>query len=145
MKKSIFLFFLTLCLLFSVCALGESSSFALDSFYAGIIDYKGSDSEVIVPGEIDGHPIYTIHMHGFFHDDSITELTFEEPIHTFDIGAVAYLDHLVQIHLPESLRIIGRNNLTNFPLLESITVPAGVRYIGMSSFSYCNALQKQHL
>ncbi|MCR4883801.1 MAG: leucine-rich repeat domain-containing protein [Clostridiales bacterium] len=141
MKKSIFLFFLTLCLLFSVCALGESSSFALDSFYAGIIDYKGSDSEVIVPGEIDGHPIYTIHMHGFFHDDSITELTFEEPIHTFDIGAVAYLDHLVQIHLPESLRIIGRNNLTNFPLLESITVPAGVRYIGMSSFSYCDALQ----
>lgn len=131
---------------------------------AVISDYKGKDTEVEIPGKIDGHIVSAIGKYCFSFNKTLESVVIPQSVTSIGSGAFEYCTALKKVEIPESVNTIRRHafdrceNLTDITLpskiqsiedylftgcksLKSIEIPEKVNYIGTKAFSYCESLE----
>ncbi|MGM9535047.1 MAG: leucine-rich repeat protein, partial [Intestinibacter sp.] len=88
-----------------------------------ITSYSGSDSNVVIPNEIDGKKVTGI-GHG----------AFEVTVYDFSYTTGGNLNSIV---IPEGVTFIGYDAFKNCEKLESISMPKSITDIGDSAFKNC--------
>lgn len=84
-----------------------------------ITGYKGNDTEVVIPPEIEGKPVTSIRDWAFYKCSSLTSVT-----------------------IPESVTSIGDYAFSYCSNLTSVTIPESVASIGYEAFKCCNSLKE---
>ncbi|MBN2651847.1 MAG: leucine-rich repeat domain-containing protein [Spirochaetales bacterium] len=164
MKKVDLLIIVSICIMFVDCGKFEGGLYASksDSGYV-ISSYLGSETNIVIPSEIDGIPviaigdkafinksIQSIEMpnsvkaigeRAFFGCSSLEEVVLSDNIE--EIGDEAFLacGSLKTIKLPDKLKKIPNDMFTNCFLLESVELPAQLEEIGDFAFLTCKLLK----
>ena len=90
-----------------------------------ILDYHGTDTNVVVPEYIDGKPVVSVSS--FIVNSSCYHYESKKAIES--------------VTLPSTLREIGENAFAKMPLLKTINIPANVETIDDYAFQRCFALE----
>lgn len=83
-----------------------------------ITGYKGKDTEVVIPPEIEGKPVTSIGMDAFNNCISLTSVT-----------------------IPESVTSIGEGAFDGCSSLTTVTIPDSVTSISACAFYICDSLK----
>ena len=129
-----------------------------------IRNYKGTDTEVVVPERIGKSIVTAIEIAAFSgnavcvgdfysigslehikHHEKITKLTL--PMTLRHIGSYAFYDMsaLEEINIPEGVEEIDDFTFWKCRFLKSITIPGTVKRIGRSAFAGCVRLEKVYI
>lgn len=84
-----------------------------------ISKYLGSDTEVVIPSEIDGKKITDISYEAFLDNIDITSIIISDGIEWIDGGAFSSCVNLENISLPNSVTYIGAGAFDNTPWLKN--------------------------
>ena len=87
-----------------------------------ITRYKGSDADVVIPAELDGHPVTSIGTRAFLYHSGIRSVV-----------------------IPDSVTEIGTFAFYGCSGLSSVVIPDTVIYIGGYAFAYCSSLLSANL
>ena len=142
-----------LCLFVSVCAQGEGTVISEGSFDyrltgtgAEVIKYYPSGSgEVVVPSQVQGHPVTAIGAEVFRNLSGITGIVLQEGIRSIGDRAFYACTDLVSVQLPNTLQSIGEMAFQESMNLQEVVFPAGLFEIGKYAFSGCAALAAAHI
>ena len=105
-----------------------------------ITDYRGNETEVVIPSEIDGKPVTAIGNSAFWYCSSIESIVIPNSVTTIGYGAFSYCSSLKSIVIPNSVITIGEHAFQSCLSLTSIVIPNSVTTIGNSAFNDCNSL-----
>ena len=105
-----------------------------------IIQYRGSDTDIIIPGSIDGKKVTKIGENAFYERMSLTSVVI--PTSVTNIGEHAFYGcrNLISVTIPEGVTNIGENAFCGCWNLISVTIPEGVTSIGAFAFDGCESL-----
>ncbi|MDO4846627.1 MAG: leucine-rich repeat protein [Clostridiaceae bacterium] len=103
--------------------------------------YLGSETEVEVPSEIDGHTVTEIGVSAFDSCSRITKITIPSTIERLGIYAFNGCKSLVDINVPNSITDIPTGAFRNCKALSDIDLPYGIEKIGEGAFSGCTSLE----
>ncbi len=147
MKKVIFVLLALALLMLCIYAIAEETyvcegfEYALqEDGNAILLQYSGADSTLIIPNELDGHPVTNIANMAFSYNSSLKRVTISYGIKIVGNYAFAGCLKLENIVLPESLTSIGAFSFSECMSLLGIIIPKSVVEIGQSAFSGCNSL-----
>ena len=101
-----------------------------------ITKYTGSDTNVVIPSQIDGKTVTAIGNAAFRSQTKITSVTIPDSVKTIGNDAFNNCYKLTSVTIPDSVRIIGENAFLQCSGLTSITIPNGVISIGTSAFGH---------
>ena len=143
---------LTVSLLFAGIAFAEEEEtidfeyeFYSSSSKARIIKYIGSDTEVIIPDEIEGRPVAQIGVSAFEGNTEITSVTMGNSVELIEKNAFRECSSLKSITLSRGLLSVGRECFYHCTSLETLIIPDSVKAIGASSaagaFEGCSSLK----
>lgn len=129
-----------------------------------ITDYTGSDTEITIPGNINGKVVNEIGTYAFWMDDNITKVVIPEGVTTIGNDAFRGDDNLASITFPSTLKKIGegafysnaftevvipegttrieRGAFNDCDQLANVSLPSTLTYIGANAFAGCIALDK---
>lgn len=129
-----------------------------------ITDYTGSDTEITIPGNINGKVVNEIGTYAFWMDDNITKVVIPEGVTTIGDDAFRGDDNLASITFPSTLKKIGegafysnaftevvipegttrieRGAFNDCDQLANVSLPSTLTYIGANAFAGCTALDK---
>ncbi len=99
-----------------------------------ITRYIGSDTEVIIPEEIDGVKVTSIGIRVFSNCRSLTSITIPDSVTSIGDEAFRMCYSLTSITIPDSVTSIGDRAFFDCSHLTSITIPDSVTYIGYNAF-----------
>lgn len=105
-----------------------------------IIGYKGTDANVVIPGEIDGVAVQAVAESAFADMDFIESVVVPDSVTYIGISAFQNCSALKSVKLPEGVTYIGASAFQNCTALTSVEIPEGVTEIGLSVFENCTAL-----
>ena len=106
-----------------------------------IAGYRGSASDVTIPTELLGYPVYRVAHQAFTNNTTIRRVVVPEGVTSIDYNAFEYCKNLTEVVLPESLTVIGSGAFEECENLKDITLPQGLMSIGEEAFFYCTALE----
>jgi uncharacterized repeat protein (TIGR02543 family) len=120
-KKTLALFLTALFVLtvLPAAALAETSGgyeYAVNDSKATITGYTGSETELLIPGSLGGHPVTAIGNDAFAGNATVTKAVF-----------------------PASVTVIGERAFSSCGALMEATLPAGIATIGEGAFLSCPA------
>ena len=98
-----------------------------------ITEYKGSDSNVVIP-------VTTIGEYAFSNCTSLTSVTIPDSVTSIDNSAFTNCISLTSVTIPDSVTSIGNGAFQDCYNLTSITIPDNVTSIGSDAFGYCVSL-----
>ena len=149
------------------CIVEQHENFDINIYdtYAVIKKYKGEDSEVVIPKEINKIPITEIGDNAFKENKNIEKLIIPSSITTIgkyafygctslktiefsqgllNIGKLAFSSckGLENLNLPNTLKIIDEFAFSECSSLKKINIPYSVTEIGVSAFSWCENLEE---
>ena len=108
---------------------------------AEIEEYKGSDTKVTIPAEIDGKKVTSIGDYTFWKCTSLTSITIPDSVTSIGEGAFGLCTSLTSITIPNSVTSIGEGAFGGCKSLKSITIPDSITSIGVSAFWNCTNLK----
>ena len=118
-------------------SLGEVSPFEyeLDDVFANITEYRGTETDVIIPSAIDGYTVTGIYLGAFEDNTSLESVVIPDTV-TY-IGDNAFMDctSLASLTNSDTIIYIGESAFENCTSLESVTIPDSARYIGENAFA----------
>ena len=98
-----------------------------------ITGWKGSESDLYIPGEIDGMMVSSIGEKAFLNNKTIETVYIEEGVTT--IGQYAFFGcSMKAIHLPSTLKTLETSALAN-SYVKSLYLPEGLETIGNNALS----------
>lgn len=108
----------------------------LDDGTISITGYKGDNTEVRIPKEIDGIAVTSIGEKAFYKHIYLTSVTIPDTVTC--IGDYAFYDchSLTSITIPDTVTYIGNYAFYFCTSLTSIIIPDAVTYIGEYAFSH---------
>ena len=129
-----------------------------------ITDYLGTDTDIVIPAEIDGKTVTQIGPEAFAYNedivsvkmpDSITAIKYEAfyactslfsvslspNLESIEDAAFSCCARLSDIKLPPSLNYIGYSVFMNCTELSKIVLPEALTYLGVQSFQGCTSLK----
>ena len=106
-----------------------------------ITKYKGSDTKVEIPFEIDGDPVTGIGEKAFYNCSSLTSVTIPNSVTSIGNYAFNGCSNLTSIIIPDSVTSIGDYAFKECSSLTSIVIPEGITSIGKLAFSGCTELK----
>ena len=114
----------------------------LEDGTAEIIWYSGTETDLVIPSEIDGHKVTSIGMSAFYSGSGENFKSVYIPEGVVKIGSQAFdnCQNLEEIKLPDTLETIEHSAFNNCSSLTTITIPKNVDSIGFSAFYGCSAL-----
>lgn len=98
-----------------------------------IVEYKGSDLDVVVPQTIDGKAVTGIEKYAFYRKN-IKSVQLPDGLKKIGGCAFNYVTNLESVNIPDSVTTIGYNAFSDCNL-KKIVIPASVVNIGSSAFS----------
>lgn len=105
--------------------------------------YTGTETELVIPSEIEGLPVTEIAMDAFGNNEAITSVIIPDSV--TDIGSDAFKDckSLRKVTMPAGLEMMGRYAFSGTSITE-ITIPAGFQkaYTNDAPFEDCDTLRK---
>lgn len=116
---------------------------------ATIAKYTGTATSLVVPGELDGHPVVAIGGGAFKKCTGLTKVTLPESVTMLDNGSFAGCTALTEINIPSKVKtgyLAGTNSVYAGPFyecdsLEHITFNEGITTIPSALFHYCTGLK----
>ena len=115
-----------------------------------IIQYLGSNTEIVIPNYIEGKPVTQIgyeayenspKAHLFVNSASITKVIISEGIEIIGDRAFSECMALKSVTIPNSVTSIGQGVFGACMALENITIPGGVSTIPLQTFMMCSKLE----
>lgn len=119
---------------------GEWSYLANDDGNAIITCYYGSETNVVIPEEIEGNKVIGFLRGTFNNHSALTSVSISEGIIAIGMGAFYECRNLTSISLPQSVTLIGTGAFVGCNSLKNISIPPGVTSIEDSTFYGCSAL-----
>ncbi|MCM1184857.1 MAG: leucine-rich repeat protein, partial [Roseburia sp.] len=119
-----------------------ASSFEYGMKNNGVIitKYIGSETEVVIPREIDGYPVVRLADHAFWDCYTVTSIIIPESVTEIGESEFEACSALASVTIPSGVTSIPRWAFTRCNSLTSVTLPEGVTSIGRAAFSYCDNL-----
>lgn len=105
-----------------------------------ITGYTGSDTELVIPAEIDGKRVTIIGEETFAGGSKFTSITIPEGVTSIGWGAFYGCSSLKSIAIPEGVTNIGDDIFYGCSSLISISIPKSVTSISRSAFFQCSSL-----
>mgnify|MGYP004465893369 CR=1 FL=1 len=107
---------------------------------AQIKHYEGSETEIEIPSEIDGHRVTFIISGAFEGCTSLTSVTIPDSVTEIGWGAFSGCTSLTSVTIGSGVTRIDGCAFENCTSLTSITIPDSVTSIGSGVFSGCTSL-----
>ena len=104
-----------------------------------LVDYVGSDTELILPTSCNGKN-YLLNQYVFDYCRNLTSITIPSNITIISDGTFRGCSSLTSITIPDSVTSIGDHAFRGCSSLTSITMPDSVTSIGDSAFEGCSSL-----
>lgn len=126
------------------CTVEQYDNFDINIYdtYAVIIKYKGEDSEVVIPEEINKIPITEIGDNAFKENKNIEKLIIPSSITSIGKSAFYGCTSLKTIEFSQGLLNIGKLAFSSCRLLENLKLPDTLKIIDEFAFSECSSLKK---
>lgn len=143
---------------------GDYEYTLLEDGTAQITDYTGSDTDLTILVQLDGHPVTGIGERAFSDQRTLVHVSIPEGVVSIGESAFEYCTELTGVDIPDSVTSIGEAafyvcssltgvtlpaSLTNlggwafydcYNLAGSVTIPEGITSIQARTFSGCNQL-----
>ncbi|MBR2853700.1 MAG: leucine-rich repeat domain-containing protein, partial [Clostridia bacterium] len=107
---------------------------------AKIIEYRGTDTELIIPAELDGFPVTAIGDGVFQLKQKITSVVIPEGVVSIGSKAFSSCDGITKIKLPKTLKSIGNRAFSNCKGLRELVLPEGLEVLMENPFALCDNL-----
>ncbi|MBQ1169256.1 MAG: leucine-rich repeat protein, partial [Oscillospiraceae bacterium] len=107
---------------------GETTGFTysvLNETQCAITGYTGTDTEIVIPAEIDGYQVHTIQSNAFKGKTALTSITLPEGLKRTESYAFQDCTSLTYIDLPDSITEMANLAFRNCTALAEIGYPAG--------------------
>ena len=104
---------------------------------ATITGYAGTETELVIPSEIDGLTVTAIGASAFDSYSSLTSITIPDSVTSIGNYAFSDCSSLTSITIPEGVTSIGSSVFSGCSSLTSITIPEDVTNIGNYAFYNC--------
>lgn len=112
----------------------------LDDGTVEIMHYKGYDTNLVIPSEVDGKKVTSIgELYG---NKDIISVEIPNSVVNIGLGAFEYFRSLKNIIIPDSVTSIGARAFEGCRNLTNIEIPNSVKDIGNSAFRDCRSLTK---
>lgn len=111
---------------------------------ASIAGYIGYDGTVVIPSEIDGHPVTEIEDFVFIGGNTLQDVTVPGSVKRIGFNAFSNMKKLRRVVLEEGVEIID-GGAFNLSPLEEIILPDSLTTLGDGAFSYCASLTRIHI
>ena len=105
-----------------------------------ITGYTGDETELVIPGEIDGKGVTSIGDSAFRDCSSLTSIKIPAGVTSIGDFAFEYCYGLTSIEIPAGVTSIGESAFEDCSGLTSIEISAGVTSIGNRAFYNCSGL-----
>ena len=109
-----------------------------------LTDYKGADTEVIIPDMIDGYRVERFD-NIFSKKKSIRSVVIPHGITSINSSAFDGCSSLTSVEIPDSVMSIGEKAFYNCSCLTGIEIPEGVTSIGGNAFYNCSSLTSVYI
>jgi len=103
--------------------------------------YTGSETEVIIPSEIEGKTVKTIGANAFNGNKSIISVTIPNSVMVLGHSAFMGCSSLASVKIGDNVANISANAFNGCSSLASIVIPDGIGYIESSAFQFCTSLK----
>ena len=108
--------------------------------YAAIASYRGNETVVEVPSEIDGYKILDIGVGAFQGNTAVTKVTLPDTIVSMKDYAFKGCTSLSEINIPEKVAYPGISIFEGCTSLTEINIPKYIGFIGKGDFKDCSSL-----
>ena len=112
---------------------------------AVILDFNGSDTELVITSQIGGYPVTEIGQYAFEASWNVTSIVLPETIEIINEQAFADCESLTEINIPEQVKSIGRGAFSNCMSLTELTLPASLTDTNEEMLTNCIALQDLYI
>lgn len=106
-----------------------------------ILDYYGSDSDIVVPDTLEGYPVRAIGEEAFYHHKFVKSITLPEGVEYIGKSAFSSCYNAESINIPESVTYIGEMAFYSCEAMKSIVIPSGVKVVSSSAFKFCHSVE----
>ena len=94
-----------------------------DDGTARILKCTGTDSDVVIPSEVDGYKVTHIAYSAFYMCESIVNVIIPDGIVCIDDSAFYYCQNLKSITIPDSVEVIYKDAFHACYSLENVIIP----------------------
>ena len=149
MKKLISVL-LTLAMIFGVMfAMGvpgyaETSgdyTYTVSNGEATITAYSGTETDVVIPAELDGYPVKTIATQAFRYNKTIVSIYISDNVTTIESYAFRDCTALQSVRLPETLTKLNTYTFYGCKVLDNLIIPESVTSIENYAIGNCAAMK----
>ena len=103
----------------------------------GVENKDAVSGTLVIPGEINGHPVIQIGDSAFCDSTAITSVSFPSKLRVIATGAFCRCTNLAEVELPKSLCVIGGSAFGGCSSLSNVKFNEGLETIEGYAFSYC--------
>ncbi|MCI9524819.1 MAG: leucine-rich repeat protein [Erysipelotrichaceae bacterium] len=107
-----------------------------------IINYGGSEKNLIIPTEIDGYTVTRIGYGAFAECKSIETLTIPNSVVSIGDYSFSQSTQIREINIPDSVASFGRYSFAGCNSLEKIKIPSRIRSLSYGAFFDCISLKE---
>ena len=104
----------------------ESLQYEVFEDRAVIMDFTGSETDIVITSHIGSYPVTEIGHYAFEASWDVTSISLPDTITTISEQAFADCESLTGIAIPETVTFIGRGAFSNCTALTELTLPASV-------------------
>ena len=105
-----------------------------------IAGYKGEETELEIPGEIDGKSVTNIRNYAFVGYKNLISITIPKSVQNIGYSAFWCCSKLTSVTIPEGVMSIKDGTFEDCSSLSSIEIPKSVTSIGNRAFDGCSSL-----
>jgi uncharacterized protein YjdB len=124
----------------SAVSVTDTSEFGFDSATGTIRWYTGSDSELVIPSEINGVKVTRIGNSAFSQCTGLTSVEIPDSVTSIGDGAFDFCTRLTSVEIPDSVTSISTDAFFYCTGLTSVTIPDSVTRIDDRAFWGCTGL-----
>ena len=107
----------------------------------GVENKDAVSGTLVIPGEINGHPVIQIGDSAFCDSTAITSVSFPSKLRVIATGAFCRCTNLAEVELPKSLCVIGGSAFGGCSSLSNVKFNEGLETIESYAFSSCTKLK----
>ena len=117
----------------------EDFDYEIFEGHAVITSYTGSESEIVIPPEIEGAPVTEIGFYAFEAKYGVTSVELPDSLEI--IGQFAFMDcaDLQTINIPEKVKEIQRGAFASCTSLGPVVIPKKTAFIREEAFTACES------
>ena len=124
----------------SRCGLDPNLQYEVNFDRVKITGYTGSAAALVIPAEIENHPVTSIASGAFNGCTSLTSVSIPNGITTIADSTFKNCSNLTSVVLPDSITSIESSAFYHCTSLTSIDIPSNVTSIGTHAFEGCDSL-----